>query len=59
MLRAIEKFWKEEEGAALVEYGLLVALIALAAVAGMMALGSGAQTCFQGIATSLKNAVAG
>jgi pilus assembly protein Flp/PilA len=42
-----------EEGQDLVEYALVVALIALGAVAGMGALAKGINTAFQTISTTL------
>ncbi len=44
---------KDERGAALTEYGLLVGLIALAAVTGMTALGTDISTMFTNIGTYL------
>jgi Flp pilus assembly pilin Flp len=38
---SIRKFWRETEGAALVEYGLLVLLIAALCIVAIRALGSG------------------
>ncbi len=37
----IKRFWIEEEGQTLVEYGLLISLIALIAVAGVTVFGRG------------------
>ncbi|HEY1902856.1 MAG TPA: Flp family type IVb pilin [Terracidiphilus sp.] len=42
-----------EEGQDLVEYALVVALIAFGATAGMNALASGLNNAFQGISTTL------
>jgi pilus assembly protein Flp/PilA len=42
-----------EEGQDLVEYALVVALIAFGATAGMKALATGLNTAFQGISTTL------
>jgi len=44
---------KEEAGQDLVEYALLVALIAFGATAGMKALGTGINTTFTHISTTL------
>ena len=46
-----------EEGQDLVEYALVVALIAFGAVAGMGQLASGINTAFSTIAVTLTNAV--
>jgi pilus assembly protein Flp/PilA len=42
-----------EEGQDLVEYALVVALIAFGATAGMKSLATGLNTAFQGISTTL------
>jgi pilus assembly protein Flp/PilA len=47
-----------EEGQDLIEYALVVALIAFAATAGMNALATGINTAFSGIATTLGGYVA-
>jgi len=44
---------KKEEGASLVEYALLVALIAVVAIAGVKALGNSISTQYSGLSTSL------
>ncbi|MGA2886486.1 MAG: Flp family type IVb pilin [Terracidiphilus sp.] len=46
-----------EEGQDLVEYALVVALIALGAVAGMSALAGGINAVFTTISTTLKNSI--
>lgn len=50
MKSAILKFWRDEEGATAIEYGLIAALIAIAAIAGMDALGGGLDGIFGRIA---------
>jgi len=47
------RFFKDEEGATAVEYGLMVALIAAAIAATVLALGGQLNTLFQGITTTL------
>jgi pilus assembly protein Flp/PilA len=47
------RLWKEEEGQDLVEYGLLVALVALAATAGMNALASAINVTFSALGSKL------
>lgn len=49
-------FIRDEEGASAIEYGLLVALIALAIIAGARALGTGINTMFNDAATQLNSA---
>ena len=46
-----------EEGQDLVEYALVVALIAFGAVAGMSALATGINIAFQNVSTKLQNAI--
>lgn len=43
----------EEKGATAVEYGLMVALIVIAAIAGITAVGGSLQTLFDGISKQL------
>lgn len=54
MKSAILKFWRDEEGATAIEYGLIAALIAVAAIAGMNALGGGLSDIFDKIGEALK-----
>ena len=53
MTRLLKSFLRDEEGAALVEYGLLVGLIALVCVGAVTTLGSSVKTLFNNIATNL------
>jgi pilus assembly protein Flp/PilA len=48
---------KDEHGQDLIEYALVVALIALAATAGMQALAAGINNAFIAIGTKLTNAI--
>jgi pilus assembly protein Flp/PilA len=57
LYRKVRKFLtgkKEEEGASLVEYALLVGLIAVACMVAIEALSGGISTLFNNIATKLK-----
>ncbi len=49
----LRRFVREEEGASLVEYGLLVALIAIVCIAAVTALGTNLSTKLDGAATSI------
>jgi pilus assembly protein Flp/PilA len=51
MTSSIRRFLREEDGAAAVEYGLLVALIALAVAAVVITLGTNLKTVFTKIGT--------
>ena len=54
MMKAmIQKFFREEEGATAVEYGLLVALIAVAIMTAVGTLGTNLNTKFSAVATSV------
>ena len=53
--QALSSFHKEESGQDLIEYALVIALIALAATAGMSALASGINSAFQKLAAILGN----
>jgi pilus assembly protein Flp/PilA len=52
-LKTIVRLFKDEEGASLVEYALLVALIAVVALAAIKLLGSGASTALTSAANEL------
>lgn len=50
MMQQIERFWRNEEGAVAIEYGLLAVLIALALAVGAGYLGGGLSTLFTNLA---------
>ncbi len=52
-LKPVERFLANEDGAALVEYALLVALIAVICIIGVTTLGTKINTKFNDIGTSL------
>ena len=52
------RFLRDEEGQDLIEYALLAALIALACVLAMTAVGDGINTLFNRVKTDLTNAAA-
>lgn len=47
------KFFKDESGATAIEYGLIAALIAVAIIGAVTALGSNASIAFQSIADEM------
>ena len=53
MLTAFQGMLHNEEGAAMVEYGLLIALIALVALAAVKTLGTGISSLFNAVAGSI------
>ncbi|MBB6578872.1 pilus assembly protein Flp/PilA [Comamonas odontotermitis] len=46
MTNFIKNFWKDEEGATAIEYGLIAGLIAVAIIAGASAIGGGLNEMF-------------
>jgi pilus assembly protein Flp/PilA len=56
MKNLLKRLWKEEQGQDLIEYALLVALVALAAVVGMGSLASSINTEFGNLGTDLTSA---
>jgi pilus assembly protein Flp/PilA len=53
MLYLINSLIRDEQGATMVEYGLLVALIAMVALAGVSLLGVNVSTLFNNVAGSV------
>jgi len=53
MTSLLKRLWHEEEGQDLVEYGLLIFLIGLTAIASMGKLANAISTVFASAATSL------
>ena len=52
----IQKFLQDENGQGMVEYGLIIAVVALVVVAGLKLLGGGLNTTFGEIDKNLKGA---
>jgi pilus assembly protein Flp/PilA len=52
-MEMVKKFFKDESGASLVEYGLLVALIAIATIVAINALQGGVNTTFNNAADQM------
>jgi pilus assembly protein Flp/PilA len=53
MFRSVSSLLRDEEGATMVEYGLLVALIAMVALVGVTALGQNLSTLYNTVAGSV------
>jgi pilus assembly protein Flp/PilA len=53
MVQSITNLLRDEDGASMVEYGLLVALIAMVALVAVQALGKNLSTLFSTVATSV------
>ena len=47
MLTFVKNFLREEEGATMIEYGLMVALIAVALIVAVQALSTSVETTFE------------
>jgi pilus assembly protein Flp/PilA len=58
MSKFVTRFLKNESGATAIEYGLIAALIAVAIVAALSALGTQLSTTFNGIKNTLANPAA-
>lgn len=50
------KFWRDEEGATAIEYGLIAALIAVVAIGGMTLVGDNLKATFNKVAGELTQA---
>ena len=54
MFTFVKRFVREEEGATMVEYGLMVALIAIVCIVAVALIGTNVNTTFGTVATSIK-----
>jgi pilus assembly protein Flp/PilA len=55
-MKIFTKLLRDEQGATAIEYGLIAALIAVAAITAMQALGGQLTATFTGVSTCLANA---
>lgn len=53
LVKKINAFWKEEDGVTAIEYGLIAALIAVAIILTVTAVGGSLQATFQAVADAL------
>lgn len=53
MKEMFARLWKEESGQGLAEYGLILALVAIAAIVGLNALSGGINTRLQNVADEI------
>ena len=53
MIKKLINFCKDEEGATMVEYGLMVALIAVICITAVTLIGTNLNTVFNSVATAL------
>ena len=49
----MKHFWMNEEGQGMVEYGLIIALVAVVVIVGLTALGGKANNLFSGVSDKL------
>ena len=52
-MKTIRKFFADKKGATAIEYGLIAALIAVAAIAAMQGLGKQLKSTFNNVSTSM------
>ncbi|MBM7634369.1 Flp family type IVb pilin [Geomicrobium sediminis] len=53
MLKFLKNFWNDEKGQSMSEYGLILALVAVVAIATLTVLGTNIMEMFQNIADSI------
>ena len=53
-MKTIRKFFKNSKGATAIEYGLIAALIAVAAIAAMQGLGTSLNKTFNNVSSQMK-----
>jgi pilus assembly protein Flp/PilA len=59
MVAAMKRFWNDESGATAVEYGLMVALIAVVIIGAVTLLGTGLRDRFQQVDGAVRGAGTG
>ena len=57
MFKKFRQFAKNESGATAIEYGLIAALVSVAGIAALNAMGDSLETMFETVAEELNNAV--
>jgi pilus assembly protein Flp/PilA len=57
MFTTLKSFVRDESGATMIEYGLIAALVSVAAIVALGAMGTSIQTMFQHVSNCLANAV--
>jgi pilus assembly protein Flp/PilA len=55
-MKAIKKLFRSDDGATAIEYGLIAALIAVAAIAAMQGLGTSLSGTFNSTSSTMANA---
>lgn len=59
MKALIKRFKADEDGATAIEYGLIAALVSVAAITALTQMGGDLNTMFTTVSTALNNAVGG
>ncbi len=59
MFKVIRAFAYDESGATAIEYGLIAALVSVAAIGALTAMGSSLSTMFNTVSSALSGATAG
>lgn len=57
MMIQVKKFLRDESGATAIEYGLIAALVSVAAIGALQTMGSSLNTMFTFVSSKLENAV--
>lgn len=57
MLKHVTSFFRDEEGATAIEYGLIAALVSVAAIGALGSMGNSLEAMFNRVATELNTAV--
>ncbi len=55
----LKKIRKDDSGATAIEYGLIAALVSVAAIGALTAMGNSLETMFQAVSNALTTAVGG
>jgi len=56
-MQILRKIFRDNKGATAIEYGLIAALIAVAAIAAMQGLGDSLETTFENVSGTLNDSV--
>ncbi len=59
MLKSFKHFCGDESGATAIEYGLIAALVSVAAIGALTTMGTSLQTMFSTVSNSMSSAVNG
>jgi len=59
MIRNIIRFANDEDGATAIEYGLIAALVSVAAIGALTAMGNSLSTMFNTVSSALSGAASG